>query len=77
MTASQRADNLFAHTKRSDIPAKATAYARHIVHQSAACSEVFLTAYAHYAQIEEGLTCDDEMYAVTDAIRAEYARATA
>jgi hypothetical protein len=41
------------------------------------CSETMITAFCHYAQIVEGLACDDDLYLATDRARAEYADAQA
>ena len=44
------------------LPALAFAYMQKMCHTYAACGEVILTAFAHYAQLEEGLPCDDFLY---------------
>ena len=75
MTATQRANELFCDTPGALIPPNAKKYRNHMCRKHATCSEVILTAFAHYAQIDEGLPCDDEMYKVTDADRMEYAGA--
>ena len=75
MQATTRANELFCNTKNSDVPANAQKYRDYMCRKYAMCGEVILTAFAHYAQIDEGLPCDDEMYKVTDADRVEYAEA--
>ena len=77
MTATQRANELFCDIPNALVPPKARKYRDHMCRKHAACSEIILTAFAHYAQIEEGLTCDDQIYFASDDDRAEYARATA
>lgn len=74
MQASRRAHELF-NAKGSAVPEKARKYRDHMCRKYAACSEVILAAFAHYAQIEEGLPCDEADFVVTEKIRAEYAEA--
>jgi hypothetical protein len=52
-----------------DLPPIALDYAKRLSSQVGFCGEVLLTAWAVYAQIVEGLPCDDELYTPTqDAI---------
>lgn len=75
-TATRRAHELF-HTAGNLVPVNATKYRNFMCRKYAGCSEVILTAFAHYAQIEEHLPCDAIDDQVTDEIRAEYAKAVA
>jgi hypothetical protein len=55
-----------------NIPTSAMLYAAYLCKSYGMCGEVLLTAYVVYAQIVEGLTCGDDLYNVTDAVRAEW-----
>ena len=77
MTATQRASELFFKTPGNLLPENAKKYCDHMCRKHAGCAEVILTAFAHYAQIDEGLTCDDTLYKVSDEDRQEYALAIA
>ena len=68
--AVDRANEMFTKTKGTDIPALAWAYAQALGRRYGCCCEVVITAYAHYAQIEEGLPCSDELYRVSADDRA-------
>lgn len=50
-------------TKGKDLPPLALEAARHLCRQVGGCLEVILTAYANYAEIIEGLPCNDGNYA--------------
>lgn len=54
------------------IPTPAILYAAYLCKKYGMCGEVFLSAYCVYAQIGEGLVCDDPLYGITEEIRAEY-----
>ena len=77
MTAIQRANELFRSVPGSDLPLNALKYRNYMCRKHAMCAEVILTAFAHYAQIDEGLTCNNILYKVSDEDRQEYARAIA
>lgn len=55
-----------------ELPPAALAYARGMCRLYGMCMEVLLTAYATYAQIAEGLTCNDELYRVDKEHRRLY-----
>lgn len=55
-----------------DLPAEAFIFCGYMCQRYMMCMEVMLTAYCYYAQIVEGLACDDEAYKVTDTIRTEW-----
>lgn len=76
-TAIQRASELFFKTPGNLVPENAKKYRDHMCRKYAGCGEVILTAFAHYAQIDEGLVCDDTLYKVSDEDRREYALAIA
>lgn len=54
-----------------DIPTSAMLYAAYLCKSYGMCGEVLLTAWVVYAQIVEGLDCGDDLYQVTEAVRAE------
>lgn len=45
-----------------ELPTLAVEFARHLCSKVGGCMEVFLTAYAVYAQIVEKLPCNDNLY---------------
>lgn len=47
-------------------PPKALAYAQYLAKLYGGCGEVFVTAYAHYAQAVERLECKDEGYKIDE-----------
>ena len=55
-----------------NIPTPAMLYAAYLCKSYGMCGEVLLTAYVVYAQIVEGLTCGDDLYNVTESVRAEW-----
>lgn len=59
------------------LPEPALLYAAYLNSKVGLCLEVLLTAWTTYAQIVEGLPCEDELYKVDDDIKAdwEYAQA--
>lgn len=61
LTATDRVSELMA-TKIKDVPPLATKFARHLGEKMGLCGEVYVTAYAIYAQCVEGLPCDDPDY---------------
>ncbi len=50
------------NVKGKDLPAIALAYRNHMARTHGGNTEVCVTAFAHYAQIVEGLLCDDDLY---------------
>ena len=52
--------------KRKDLPPLARDFADHLCQQVGMCMEVFLTAYAVYAQCVENLECSDDWYSATE-----------
>jgi hypothetical protein len=76
MPAKGRAQELFA-MPRKDVPPIALAYASHMCQRYGGCGEVILTAFAHHAQIAEGLPCADNLYMVDDEARRDYAAVAA
>lgn len=57
----------------SQVPIPAILYAAWMCNKYGLCGEIFMTAYAVYAQISEGLSVeDDAQYGITEQIRAEY-----
>lgn len=63
MNAIDRATELFEMPGKR-VPQLAREYAQHLCFKFAGCSEVILTAYCHYAQYVEKLSCDDPMYKI-------------
>jgi len=61
MNAVERATKMM-HTPMKDLPPLAVKFARHLCSKHGMCGEVFITAYAIYAQHVEGLPCDDDLY---------------
>ncbi len=55
-----------------DLPQVAIIYAGYLCRRVGMCIEVLLSAYVTYAQIVEGLSCDDDLYLVTPVIHAEW-----
>lgn len=73
MNASNRADKLML-TPMKDVPAPAIAYAKYLGKKYGMCGEVFVTAFAHYAECFEGAEkSDDSLYAANDEARAFFA----
>lgn len=65
-----RANELF-NAPGNSIPAPARAYAGHLCNEHGACTEVFITAYAHYAECCEGAEpSKDADYVADDAAKA-------
>lgn len=56
----------------ADLPPPAIVYAGYLCLKGGMCLEALLSAYSTYAQITEGLPCDDDLYLVTPSIRAEW-----
>ena len=50
----------------ADLPEIAIKYIRHLGKRYGLCGEVILTALCHYAQVIEGLSCEDAMYKIDD-----------
>jgi len=64
-----------AGTPMGKVPMPALKFARYLCRKLGMCGEMFVTAYAAYAQIVEGLECDDPLYAVDEQNRAMYEEA--
>ena len=60
-TAQERASEMMS-MKIKDLPLLAKEYLIDLSSRVGFCGEVCLTAYATYAQLEEGLKCDDDLY---------------
>jgi hypothetical protein len=56
----------------ASLPREAIIYAGYLCLRVGMCIETLLSAYSTYAQIVEGLSCDDDLYTVTPPIRAEW-----
>lgn len=61
MTALERGMDMM-HMPIKDLPKKARLFAKVLCDEVGGCMEVYITAYTVYAQLEEGLHCDDELY---------------
>ena len=73
MNASSRVNELML-VPIKDAPAPAIAYAKHLGKKYGMCGEVYVTAYAHYAECFEGAEkSDDSLYAANDEARAFFA----
>lgn len=75
LSAVDRGVHLLTRVPVGDLPPEAIIYAGYLCMKVGMCGEVMLSAYVVYAQIVEGLACDDALYAVTPFIRAEWKRA--
>ena len=70
MNASNRADKLML-TPMNDVPAPAIAYAKYLGKKYGMCGEVFVTAFAHYAECFEGVEKSvDNLYVADNEARA-------
>lgn len=58
---------------QNQLPPLAYDYARTLCNRLGMCGEVYLTAFAAYAQCVEGLECDDDGYKATDEAREWFA----
>jgi len=58
MTAEQRANQLIG-LPAMQVPRLARAFANHLVKQHDYCTEIIHQAYVVFAQVVEGLTCED------------------
>ena len=65
MTAEERAMQLFS-MKMGAVPPLALEYAKYLGYKYGGCGEVFITAYAHFAQAEEDLVSTDSLYTIDD-----------
>ena len=73
MNASNRADKLML-TPMNDVPAPAIAYARYLGKKYGMCGEVYMTAFAHFAECFEGAEkSNDSLYVANDEARAFFA----
>ena len=68
-----RARDLF-ETPFGKLPKLALAYFQEMNRTFGACGEVGLTAFAHYAQLEEGLPCKDPEYRANKHARRRFAK---
>jgi hypothetical protein len=68
MDAMERARELMA-TPSKDLPPLAYKYAQELCRTIGISAEVMITAFAFYAQIVEGLPCEEECYVVGEANR--------
>ena len=59
------------HLPMNDAPPRAIAFAKHLSKRYGFCGEIMVTAFCIYAQIDEGLSCDDDLYRVTDERRCD------
>lgn len=57
----------------NQLPTLATEFAQKLCREVGVCLEVLLTAYVVYAQIVEGLPCDDSLYQARDNDREWFA----
>lgn len=51
-------------TPMKGLPKKAVKYARYLGKKYRTCGEIFMTAFAHYAQYIESLPCEDSIYKI-------------
>jgi hypothetical protein len=65
MDAVERGQELM-FIKMKDLPPLALDFAKELCRKLGGCMEVFLTAYAVYAQCVEGLECSDDLYLVRE-----------
>lgn len=75
--AVDRGVQMAATVPMADLPHEVFIYAGYLCTKYGMCGETMITAFCHYAQIVEGLACDDELYLATDRARAEWADAQA
>jgi hypothetical protein len=73
--AVRRGMELFTKVPMDKLPDEAMIYCAYMCKKYMGCGEVMLTAYCVYAQLHEGLECDDEMYFADFRHRAEWAEA--
>ena len=66
MNAVERAQEMML-VPQSQLPSLALRYCEKMANENGMCGEVFLTAFAVYAQIVENLPCDDPLYAAAPA----------
>jgi hypothetical protein len=59
-------------TPMGELPHEAVIFSGFMCQRYMMCMEVMLSAYCVYAQIIEGLPCDDDLYRVTPRIRDEW-----
>ena len=70
--AMKRAQVLFFETKGRDIPEDAKRLVNILSKKVGGCSEVYITAFCHYAQHYEKLECDENDYRLDDYHRKLY-----
>ncbi len=61
MDAVERAVEMM-HIPQCDLPPIALKFARYLCSKYGMCGEVYVTAYAVYAQLVEKLPCTDDLY---------------
>ena len=70
MNASNRADKLML-TPMNDVPEPAIAYAKYLGKKYGMCGEVYMTAFAHFAECYEGAEKSvDNLYVADNEARA-------
>lgn len=73
--ALERGMHMFTKVKMGDLPDEALIYCAYMCKKYMGCGEVMLTAYTVYAQLSEGLECDEEDYKADDRHRSEWSEA--
>jgi hypothetical protein len=63
------------HVPMNQLPPLAVEFAKKLCREVGGCMEVLLTAYVVYAQLVEGLPCDDDLYTARDVDKAWFAKA--
>jgi len=71
MTAVERGQELM-EVPMDQLPEAALKFAADLCRRFGMCGEVCLTAYTIYAQVVEGLPCNDGLYEATEERRAEF-----
>ncbi len=59
----------------NQLPESALKYAALLSERYGMCGEMFVSAWAAYAQIVEELPCNDDLYMAGDAVRCEWLEA--
>lgn len=65
------------HIPMRDLPDEALVMCKYMCDRYMMCMEVMLTAYVVYAQVVEGLECDDDLYKLTPFVQADWDAAQA
>jgi hypothetical protein len=74
MNAIERGQQMM-HVPMDQLPEAALKFAAHLCRKFGMCGEVMLSAYITYAQVEEGLPCEDSLYKLTEEHRGWYEEA--